>query len=164
MSLPDIFPNITLDRVILMGIRLFGRRFVNQQIILEFASEFLALAFSPKWLGGEKLDQALPSMHQLQSWTNETLRYKPGIRLNLKLFALLGNSRVDGRHEVHRIQYRKLTEKMKTRINVSNGKPDEVLECLEEFLGGFQGAGFDRTWCAQSFFPISPGLINQETI
>ncbi len=165
MSLPDIFPNIALDKGdINPGIRLFGRRFVNQQTILELTSEFLALAFSPKWLGGEKLDQALPSIHQLQSWTDKTLRYKPGIRLNLKLFALLGNSRVDGRHEVHRIQYRKLTEKMKTRINVSNGKPDEVLECLEEFLGGFQGAGFDRAWCAQSFFPISPGMINQETI
>ena len=164
MSLPVPFPEITVVEDYNPGIRLFGKRFISEQTILELVAEFLAVVFSPKWLGGEKLDQALPSMHQLQSWTNETLRYKPGIRLNLKLFALLGNSRVDGRHEVHRTQYRKLTEKMKTRINVSNGDPDEVLECLEEFLGGFQGAGFDRTWCAQSFFPISPGLINQETI
>lgn len=165
MSLPEIFPKITLDKGdINPGIRLFGRRFVNQQTIPELASEFLAVAFSPKWLDKEKFDQALPSMQQLQSWTDETLRYKPEIRLNLKLFALLGNSRVDGRHEVHRIQYEKLTEEMKTRISVNNGNPDEVLECLEEFPSGFQGAGFNRVWCAQSFFPISPGLINQETI
>lgn len=165
MSLPEIYPKILLDKGdINPGIRLFGRRFVNQQTILELTSEFLAVAFSPKWLDDKKFSQALPSMQQLQSWTDETLRYKPEIRLNLKLFALLGNSRVDGRHEVHRIQYRKLTDKMKTRISVNNGNPDEVLECLEEFLSGFQGAGFNRAWCAQSFFPISPGLINQETI
>ena len=91
MSLPVPFPEITVVEDYNPGIRLFGKRFISEQTILELVAEFLAVVFSPKWLGGEKLDQALPSMHQLQSWTDETLRYKPGIRLNLKLFALLGN-------------------------------------------------------------------------
>jgi len=166
VSLPEPFPKLKLDKDdINPGIRLFGRRFVNQQTILELASEFLSVAFSPKWLDGEPIiDRALPTMEQLQAWGNEPLVYKPEIRLNLKLFALLGNSRVDGRHEIHQKQYRYLTDKMAARISVNNSSPKEVLEVLEEFLSGFQGAGFNRNWCAQTFFPISPGLITQETI
>lgn len=166
MSLPEPFPGIQLDsNDINPGIRLFGRRFVNQQTILELVAEFLAVAFSPKWIGDKPyLNEILPPMVQLQSWSDEPLKYKPQIRLNLKLFALLGNSRVNGRHEVHRTQYQRLTEKMKSQISVSNGGENKAMECLEEFLSGFQGAGLNRAWCAQSFFPISPGMINQETI
>ena len=52
---------------------------------------------------------------------------------------------------------------MKTRINVSNGDPDEVLECLRNSWVDFKVPAL-TDMVRPIIFPISPGLINQETI
>jgi len=163
--LPESFPNIDKTKDYNPAIRLFGRRFINEQTILECAAEFLGVAFSEKWLNKDLIDNPLPTMQQLRDWPDGVeLKYKLPIMLNLKLFALLGASRVDGRHEVHKQQYKKLTEAMKNRMQTNHINKQEAIACIEEFLSGFQGAGFNRAWCAQTFYPVSASLLTQETI
>ncbi|WP_207641572.1 hypothetical protein [Syntrophomonas palmitatica] len=84
--------------------------------------------------------------------------------MGLKLFSFFGISRVDGKHEVHEQHYRHLISKLNNAIIFNRGKSDQVLAYLDDFLRGFQGAGFNRAWCAQTFYPISPSLLTQETI
>ena len=50
------------------------------------------------------------------------------------------------------------------KVQSHNRAADEVQEWIEDFLKGFQGAGFDRTWCAQDFYPIVRTFLAQETI
>jgi len=101
-SLPKHFPNIDVSKDYNPAIRLFGRRFIKEQTILEYMAEFLAVFFSPKWIGEQEINTPLPSLPQLRDWPDGIeLRYKPPIKLNLKLLAFLGSSRVDGRHAVH---------------------------------------------------------------
>ena len=77
----------------------------------------------------------------------------------------MGASRLDSRHETHRSHYREFVEKLKANIRVTeNGSENDVMRTLENLFLGFQGAGSGRTWCAQSFLPICPGLLAGETI
>ena len=45
-----------------------------------------------------------------------------------------------------------------------HGHVDDVVRTLENLFLGFQGAGAGRTWCAQTFLPISSGLLAGETL
>ncbi len=158
------------------GIRLFGKRFVKEQTVMEFAVEFLAIVFSSKWISddkpskganlNEKIESFLPTLSALQDWSesNNKLYYKPPINLNLKLFAFFGLSPVESRHAVHQEQFRKLVNLLKAKINTSDGNVEEKIEQIEQFMQGFQGVGFNRTWCAQTFFPITTKFLTQETI
>src|SRR5208337_4760751 len=97
--------------------------------------------------------------------SNACLRYSPKARLTLKLFAFLGASKLETRHESHKKQYRKLLNLMRGHIDTGpNTSPEEVLQSLEHLFLGFQGIGQNRTWCAQSFLPASLGLIGGESI
>ncbi len=163
-SLPTPFPNIDVSEDYNPAIRLFGKRFISEQTILEFMVEFLAIIFSPKWIGEQEISAPLPSMRQIKDWPDGVeLKYKPPIKLNLKLLAFLGSSRIDGRHGVHEQQFRKLHQTMEDAITCNYNK-QEAITFLEEFLSGFQGVGFNRAWCAQTFYPISASLLTQETI
>ncbi|MCD5401677.1 hypothetical protein LR013_03705 [candidate division NPL-UPA2 bacterium] len=172
-SLPKPFPPIEVHEVHEVhddynpAIRLFGHRFVNQQTVVEYLAEFLALVTSQKWLDeGEIFDTPLPSLAELKEWPGATskLKYKLPVKLNLKLFAFLGVSRFDSRDKVHKKHYEKLIEKLEGRIRISSGNVQEAIERLEELLCSFQGAGFNRAWCAKTFFPISSSLLTRETI
>lgn len=166
MSLPERFPEVTIDEKedYNPGIRLFGKRFIKDQTILEYLSEFLAVLFSDKMISQEEISTPLPSFHMIQNWPKrEALYYKPPIKLNLKLFALLSVSRIDARHQAHKEQYKRLHRNLKEKITYY-GQGTNIVELLEEFLRGLQGAGFDRAWCAQTFFPMSKSLITKETI
>ena len=162
--LPQPFPNIDTSRDYNPAIRLFGNRFIKDQTMLEYMVELLAMFFSPKWIGEQEISTPLPSLQQIRTWPNGVkLKYQPPIKLNLKLLAFLGSSRIDGRHIVHEQQYKKLHSLMEDQIQCNYDK-QKAIEFLEEFISGFQGVGLNRTWCAQAFYPISSSLITQETI
>jgi len=158
--IPTPFPNITLDPADQdrnPAIKLFGRRFFSDQTALELLAELLLVLHSPKLIGETKLDDhlLLPSREQLLHWpAKAALFYKPKLRLNLKLFAFLGSSKLDTRHSSHRQHYKQLLQQMKDKMDTANAvSKDDVLRGLENLFQGFQGAGLSRTWCAQTFFP-----------
>jgi hypothetical protein len=168
MSLSERFPDIP---IVIEGekndirddynpaIRLFGKRFIKGQTILEYLAEFLLVVFSEKCLGADNFRDPFPPLEKIRGWVKgSSLKYNPPIKLNLKLLTLLSVSRMDARHAVHTTHYQKLLQRLEER-NLQN-----VTEWLEEFFRGFQGAGFDRAWCAQTFFPISSSLLTKETI
>lgn len=166
-SLPNSFPDLkSVSTDFNPAIRLFGKRFISEQTLIEYATEFLAIVFSEKWIDDDSsISTPLPPLEIIKNWPkNLGLAYKPPIKLNLKLFSFLSSSRVDTRHEVHKKQYENLYKKLMSQININKGDVQEAIGWIEELLRGFQGAGFNRAWCAQCFFPISKSLLTQETI
>lgn len=169
--IPKPFPNITLDPADQdrnPAIKLFGRRFFADQTALELLAELLLVLHSPKLIGEDKLEDhlLLPPREQLLHWpAKAALFYQPKLRLNLKLFAFLGSSKLDTRHSSHRQHYKQLLQQMKDKMDTANAvSKDDVLRGLENLFQGFQGAGLSRTWCAQTFLPVSPGVLASETI
>jgi len=146
------------------AIRLFKNRFSTDQTSLELLGEFLLITTSVKEIEGKELRSALPPLDDIHSWSNSKLKYSPKIKLNLKLFAFLSSSRLDSRHLTHREHYTQLIQELKQRIKVDSNDKTQVVKTLENLLLGFQGAGTSRTWCAQSFIPISRGLVAGEAI
>jgi len=147
------------------AIQLFGNRLFSDQTVSEFLVEFLLVIFSPKRIGdGAPFEAVLPSLEQINHWDNEKLEYAPKARLNLKLFSFIGASRLDSRHQTHRNHYKTLLERLRQRIRTNSRDKDDVIRTIENLFLGFQGAGSGRTWCAQSFFPVSPSLLAGETI
>lgn len=166
MSLPRSFPYYESVSDYNPGIRLFGKRFISEQTVLEFAAEFLSVIFSEKWVGGSPVCGPLPSMQQIKEWPASTsLEYKPRIKLNLKLFSFLSGSRVDGRHDVHKEQYKRLVGTLEDKVH-SNSEQSalEAIAYLESLLRAFQGVGSNRAWCAQTFYPLTASFLTQETI
>ncbi len=169
--IPNPFPQLTIDPADQdhnPAIKLFGRRFFADQTALEFLAEMLLVMHSPKLIGTQKLDAKaiLPPREQLLHWpAHHALFYQPKMRLNLKLFAFLGSSKLDTRHASHRQHYKQLLQQMKDNMaTASVVSKDDVLRGLENLFQGFQGAGLSRTWCAQTFLPVSPGVLAGETL
>ena len=154
------------------AIQLFGRRFFSDQTVAEFLIEFLLVATSQKKIAEEIIsvselsESFFPSISQLCNWPDQTpLKYAPKSRLNLKLFALLGASKLETRHQTHRDHYCELLRNIKQSTEVFGGiTSEEALKMLENLFLGFQRVGGQRTWCAQSFLPIHPEMIAGETI
>ena len=168
MTLPTPFPRLTIFiKLIIRPLYCSAAAFADQTVV-ELLSEFLSVFFSPKWLGQQgPITSPLPSLQELNKWRSNggsRLKYRPPIRLNLKLFALLCASPLDSRHQVHTDHYEYLVEKFADQIQSDRRKPEEVKEWVEDFLMGFQGAGFDRTWCAQTLYPVTTTFLLQETI
>jgi hypothetical protein len=97
------------------------------------------------------------------SWETP-LCYAPRSRLNLKLFAFFGASKLDTRHPTHRSKLENLDENLREKIRTDNGDPDEIIKTLENLFLGFHGEGLQRTWCAQSFLPVCKELLSCEAI
>ncbi len=147
------------------AIQLFGNRLFSDQTVSEFLVEFLLVIFSPKRIGDcEPFETVFPTLKQIGYWDNEKLEYAPKARLNLKLFSFIGASRLDSRHQAHRNHYKTLLERLRQRIRTNSRDKDDVIRTIENLFLGFQGAGSGRTWCAQSFLPVSPSLLAGETI
>ena len=147
------------------AIRLFGNRMFRDQTSMEFLVEFLLLVVSRKTIESETIDTTFPSIAFLRNWDNSELKYSPKARLNLKLFSFLSACRIDSRHLTHRKHHEELLQSLSNRIQMTDpGKKEDVIRTLEHLFLGFQGAGGGRTWCAQSFLPISQGFLAGETI
>lgn len=163
----DRFPHIDLDlfdKDANPAVRLFGRRFFSDQTTLELLVELLLVAVSPKKVGGRKFSNMLPPLDLMKDPWTDTLDYAPRAHLNLKLFSFFGASKLDTRHETHRSQLERLDEELQRRISVNDDTPENIVKTLENLFLGFHGVGIQRTWCAQSFMPICPGLLALETI
>lgn len=163
----DIFP-VLPHREKNPAFLLFGNRLYTDQSPTEFLIELLLVTNSTKRIGegGTSFSTPLPEFGALKEWPIiESLQYAPKARLDLKLFAFMGASRLDSRHETHREHYKELLEKLRASIRVTEtGTENDVMRTLENLLLGFQGAGSGRTWCAQSFLPVCRGLLAGETI
>jgi len=154
------------------AIQLFGRRFFKDQTIPEFLIEFLLVATSPKQIEHDSgrvaidSDACFPELATLREWPEGSpLQYAPKSRLNLKLFSLLGASKLETRHKSHRDHYEELIKGIGERIELAGGiNRQDVLKTIENLFLGFQRVGGQRTWCAQSFLPICPEMISGETI
>lgn len=150
------------------AIQIFGRRFYKDQTEIEYLSEFLLVFLSPKYITDrdQHFGAGFPTEKDLESWPeNTTLKYIPEERLSLKLFTFFGTSKLETRHNCHREQLKQIEETLMSNIDADyNIKKDQVLELLEQFLGGFVGVAANRTWCTQVFLPISQGLIAGETM
>ncbi|MBC8335619.1 MAG: hypothetical protein H8E29_10160 [Anaerolineales bacterium] len=148
------------------AIQLYGNRLFSDQTVSELLVEFLLVVFSPKQIGESGVfDLALPSPSQITEWNNERLEYAPKARLNLKLFSFLGASRLDSRHQTHRAHHEALLTQLQERINIAGGgDKEDIIRTIENLFLGFQGAGSGRTWCAQSFLPVSSGFLAGESI
>jgi len=148
------------------AIQLFGNRLFMDQTVSELLVEFLLVVFSIKRIGPDGVfNNTLPNQSTLRDWDGAKLEYAPKARLNLKLFSFLGASRLDSRHQTHRSHHEELLKRFKDRINIAGaGEKEDVVRTIENLFLGFQGAGSGRTWCAQSFLPISNSLLAGESI
>lgn len=148
------------------AIQLYGNRFFSDQTVSELLVEFLLVVFSSKQIGESGVfELALPTPSQMTDWNNERLKYAPKARLNLKLFSFLGASRLDSRHQTHRAHHKALLTQLRERIHIAGvGDKDDIIRTIENLFLGFQGAGSGRTWCAQSFLPVSSGFLAGESI
>jgi hypothetical protein len=146
------------------AVQLFGRRFFGDQPSLEVLSEFLLVLTSTKNIGHDSVETLFPTINCLKNWKSEILSYEPKAKLNLKLFAFLGSSRLETRHATHRKHCEELWAEMKTKIVASDLEKDEVLRILSNLFLGFWGNGAERTWCAQTFLPVSKSLLTTESI
>jgi len=147
------------------AIQLYGNRFFSDQTVSELLVEFFLVVFSPKRFGESDIfKDALPPLDCI--WSNsDKFEYAPKARLNLKLFSFLGASRLDSRHQTHRAHHEALLQQLRERIHISDaGDKDDVIQTIENLFLGFQGAGSGRTWCAQSFLPVSPAFLAGESI
>jgi len=148
------------------AVQLFGRRFFADQPTLEVLSEFFLVMTSRKIIGEEACDALLPAINRLRNWPeyNNQLRYEPKAKLNLKLFAFLGSSRLETRHETHRKHCEYLWSLLKDKIDSDDMEQEEILRILSNLFLGFWGNGAQRTWCAQTFLPFCKGVMSTETI
>lgn len=149
------------------AIQIYGNRLFADQSISEFLSEFLLVVFSPKRIKDLNFNftTPLPNREQLSTWNNAPLEYAPKARLNLKLFSFLGASRLESRHQTHRDHHEHLIRRLYEQIQVDDPeRKKDIIRTMENLFLGFQGAGSGRTWCAQSFLPVSSGFLAGETI
>lgn len=144
--------------------QLYGDRLYSDQSVSELLVEFLLVVFSPKRFGDGIFEGALPPL-DLAECDDKKLEYAPRARLNLKLFSFLGASRLDSRHHAHRVHHESLLHELQKRIYIAGaGDKEDVVRTIENLFLGFQGAGSGRTWCAQSFLPVSPAFLAGESI
>jgi hypothetical protein len=150
------------------AIQLYGRRFYSDQTEIELLAEFILVFSSGKKISGDRFqwEQAFPDSESLAQWPAATpLTYEPSPRLTLKLFAFLGSSKLETRHECHREQFKYVIDGLRKRIKTSRKiSDDEVLRLVEQVLVGFVGVAQSRTWCTHTFLPLSPSLLASETI
>jgi hypothetical protein len=165
------YPPITLTfssrETINPAIQLFGSRLFADQTVLEFLVELMLVANSPKKLLDMKpFNSVFPDRNVLQNWSqNKKLLYDPPARLNLKLFSFLGVSKLETRHESHKKYYKYILKKIESHIDSdSSGEKEDILRTIENLFLGFQGVGQNRTWCAQTFIPVSVNVLARETI
>lgn len=167
-NIPDFprdFCEINSPEEINPAIKLFGLRFFADQSVMDLLEEFLLLLSSDKEIDTQTINGFFPSIEQLNSWNYDKLCYYPKPKLNLKLFSFLGASRLETRHETHRLHCMELWNDLKNKIvtDDDNAK-DESLILLSNLFLGFWGSGAQRTWCSQGFLPFCKSLLSSEII
>ena len=148
------------------SIRLFGRRFCDDQQVMDLLSEFLLVATSEKKIF-ERFDGFLPKNSELLEWREQSraLYYYPKCRINLKLFSFLSSSPLGTRHEIHRQHGDALLQMLASKLDLDNeNEKKDFLQTLSSLFLGFWGTGSKRTWCAQTFYPFCRTALCAEVI
>lgn len=149
------------------AIRLFGRRFSEDQQTMDMLAEFLLVCASDKKIYSDKFSAAFPDEATFRDWRTKSagLSYFPKARLNLKLFAFLESSRLDTRHRSHRKHAERLWKDLSDGLDLdSEAEKNAFLKTLSALFLGFWGNGANRTWCTQTFLPFSRELLCGEEI
>ena len=149
------------------AIRLFGRRFSEDQQTMDMLAEFLLVCASGKQLYNDQFSTVLPNDATLRDWRTKPagLSYFPKARLNLKLFAFLESSRLDTRHRSHRKHAERLWKDLADGLDLDTPtEKSAFLKTLSALFLGFWGNGASRTWCAQTFLPFCRELLCGEEI
>ena len=148
--------------------RFFGKRLFIDQSLPEFLNELLLILFSPKRIADsshEIIEGYFPSRDLLTTSGGPRIEYAPSARLNLKLFAFFGASRLDARHKAHRDHFEYLQNLLDECINTEyESDKHAIIHDLENLLLGLRSTGEGRTWCSQQFLPICKNLLTSETI
>lgn len=170
------FPDIEDDEIADANpaIRLFGRRFRDDQTEIEYLIELMLLFVSAKKIGKIRLEgyqrpdewKGFPETAELQKCAEgEPLIYYPKMHLMIKLFAFLGASGIDGRHQSHLEKHEALVSNLKHHLNEAPSiTKNEAIDLMEQVLMGFIGVSGTRVWSAHSFLPLAPELIAGEAI
>ena len=149
------------------AIRLFGRRFSDDQQTMDTLAEFLLVCASDKKIYKDPFSTFFPDEETLRDWRTKSagLSYFPKARLNLKLFAFLESSRLDTRHRSHRNHAEQLWKKLSDGLDLDTpSEKNAFLKTLSALFLGFWGNGASRTWCAQTFLPFCRELLCGEEI
>ena len=148
--------------------RFFGKRLITEQSLPEFLNELLLILFSPKRPAQppyETIKGCFPPRELLDKPGGLRLEYAPSARLNLKLFAFFGASRLDARHKTHREHFEELQTRLRDRLRTDSASDTlAILRDLENLFLGLRSTGEGRTWCAQQFLPLCQHLLTAETI
>ena len=149
------------------AIRLFGRRFSDDQQTMDTLAEFLLVCASDKKIYKDPFSTFFPDEETLRDWRTKSagLSYFPKARLNLKLFAFLESSRLDTRHRSHRNHAEQLWKDLSNGLDLdTSAEKISFLKTLSALFLGFWGNGANRTWCAQTFLPFCRELLCGEEI
>ena len=148
------------------AIRLFGRRFSDDQQTMDTLAEFLLVCASDKKIYKDPFSTFFPDEETLRDWRTKSagLSYFPKARLNLKLFAFLESSRLDTRHRSHRHHAEQLWRTLSDGLDLEMSEKNAFLKTLSALFLGFWGNGASRTWCAQTFLPFCRELLCGEEI
>jgi len=140
--------------------RIFGNRFLKDQTVMEYLTEFLLVFKSPKELiHGKSEGCDFPDISSL-NMKDGKVRYYPDSGLLIKFFSFFAISKLDTRHDIHRKYYQQALKKLKDNIN---GKyKEDSLSILQNLLVGFIGVAKNRTWCAYTFMPANSRLLFRE--
>jgi len=153
-----------------LGVRkLYGSRVFADESTLETLCEFLNVVKGrKKFISHSSLAESDLYFPSLNCDDCTSLSYQVDYKLNLKLFSLYLGSNSSTLHESHKIQYEKLRDELKAKIEITDqskeiGK-EKTIDILENLFMGFQGVGVNRDWCAQSFLPVCQEFLTDETI
>lgn len=148
--------------------RFFGKRLFGDQSLPEFLNELLLILFSPKRLANHPhtpIECCFPPRDCLAIPGGQRIEYAPSARLNLKLFAFFGASRLDARHKSHRDHFESLRQWLLNCLQTEYEHDNlAIIRDLENLFLGLRSVGDGRTWCAQQFLPLCQNLLASETI
>ena len=148
--------------------RFFGKRLFGDQSLPEFLNELLLILFSPKRLANHPhtpIECCFPPRDRLAIPGGQRIEYAPSARLNLKLFAFFGASRLDARHKSHRDHFESLRQWLLNCLQTEYEHDNlAIIRDLENLFLGLRSVGDGRTWCAQQFLPLCQNLLTSETI
>lgn len=143
------------------AVQVFGRRFFADQTPIEYLAELLLVFASPKD-AAQSNARAFP---RYASVPRHALSYRPHSRLALKLFAFLGGSKLETRHQAHIGAFKAGIEALERRIHPGPSiKRNDAVRLVQGVFSGFVGVAGDRTWTAHTFLPASSSLLARETL
>lgn len=144
-----------------LAVSLFGRRFYRDQTEVEYLAEFLLVLASPKYQGEKPLIGVFP---ELDDKDNSAFRYRPPHGVPLKLMAFFSTSKLETRHESHRLAFERGLGVLQEGLAGSDQEKSDFVRGLQSLLNGFVGVSGNRTWVTQTFLPVTRSMLAREVM